>query len=141
MSALPIPLKDASIHGRILELYNASYALDPYHDRLASVGYDVINASSYAEALTLAQHRQPELIIVYDNPDGGIDALKWLEMQHTARLGWLAAVPLMILADASRAAELRPHELSDRVTVVLRRSDTLNQLSRTVKRLLNVNRW
>jgi hypothetical protein len=91
--------------------------------------------------LALAQHRQPELIIVYDNPDGGIDALKWLEMQHTARLGWLAAVPLMILADASRAAELRPHELSDRVTVVLRRSDTLNQLSRTVKRLLNVNRW
>jgi CheY-like chemotaxis protein len=141
MSALPLTLRDASVQGRILKLYNKTYTLDPYHDRLASVGFDVIDAANYAEALLLAHQHHPDLIVVYDDPSAGIDALAWLDAQHNDRLSWMATTPLMILADALRAPDLRRHELADRVVVVLRRADTLNQLTRTVRRLLHINRW
>ncbi|MBX3082139.1 MAG: hypothetical protein KF716_10945 [Anaerolineae bacterium] len=141
MSALPVTLKDASINGRILELNNTNYTLDPYHDRLESVGFDVIDATTYADGLAFAHTHRPDLIIVHDDPAAGVDAVKWLEMQHNDRQSWLATTPLLILADTTRAAELRIHELPDRVVMVLRRSDTLNQVTRTVKQMLHANRW
>jgi hypothetical protein len=141
MSALPLTLRDASIQGRILKLYNKTFTLDPYHDRLASIGYDVIDAANYADALVLAHRQRPDLFVVYDDPAAGIDALVWLDAQHNDRYSWMATTPLMILADAGRAAELHKHELPDRVVVVLRRADTLNQLARAVKRMLKINRW
>jgi response regulator RpfG family c-di-GMP phosphodiesterase len=134
-------LKDASVNGRILELNNTNYTLDPYHDRLVSVGFDVIDAMNYADGLALAHTHRPDLIIVHDDPSAGIDAMVWLEMQHNDRQAWLATTPLLILADTNRASELRIHELTDRVVTVLRRSDTLNQVTRTVKQMLNANRW
>jgi response regulator RpfG family c-di-GMP phosphodiesterase len=146
MSALPIPFhkdKDAgsTSNGRILKVNNPAYTLDPYHDRLVSMGYEVIEASSYDEGITLAQQHQPELVVVYDDPATGFDALVWLDKQHNDRFGWVATTPLMILADASRSSELRIEELPDRVVILQRRADTLNQLTRMVRRLLNANRW
>lgn len=141
MSALPLALREDVARATILKLYNTTYSLDPYHDRLVSVGYDVIDATAYADALTLAHARQPDLIVVFDDPEAGIDALKWLELQHNDRASWMPVTPLMILADAARVPLLRLEELPDRVVVLQRRADTLNQLTRTVKTLLRVNRW
>ena len=78
------------------------------------------------------------LVVVYDDPEGKIDAVHWLEMQHTDPLPRLAMTPLLVLADANRVPDLRKEELADRVVVLQRRADTLNQLTRAVKRLLNV---
>ncbi len=59
-------------------------------------------------------------------------------MQHMDSNPQLAMIPILILADASRVPELRIEELSDRVVVLQRRADTLNQLTRMVRQLLHV---
>ena len=64
--------------------------------------------------------------------------MRWLELQHNDRFSWMAMTPLLILADAARVPYLRLEELPDRVVVVQRRADTLNQLTHTVKYLLRV---
>jgi hypothetical protein len=122
----------------ILEVCNTSYPLDPYSDRLKSQGYEVMSASNYDEALKLAHECRPVLIVVYDDPNGKIDAVQWLEIQHTNPAAHLAMTPLLILADANRVPDLRQEELTDRVVVLQRRADTLNQLTRAVKHLLKV---
>ncbi|MBX3064308.1 MAG: hypothetical protein U0528_03395 [Anaerolineae bacterium] len=151
MSALAITINDKdrdrdagssfSPSGRILKVYKPSSTLDPYHDRLASIGYDVIEADSYDQGIELAHQHHPDLIVAYDDPETGFDALLWLEKQHNDRFSWLATTPLMILADVSRLSQLRLEELPDRVVVLQRRADTLNQLTRMVRRLLVANRW
>jgi DNA-binding response OmpR family regulator len=137
MTAIPLR-REAPRTTCILELYNTDYALNPYSDRLTSQGYTVVQARTYEEALRLAREYDPVLILVHDDPAAHVDAVRWLEMQHTARESWLAMTPLMILADAARVPELRIHELPDRVIVLQSRADTLNQLNRTVKRLLRL---
>src|SRR5205085_5157312 len=104
---------------------------------LKSQGLEVVSANNYDEALKLAHECRPALVVVYDNPEGNVDAIHWLEMQHTDQPD-LAMTPLLILADANRVPELQVEELPDRVVVVQRRADTLNQLTRAVKRLLKV---
>lgn len=133
-----IPLRHEAPRQTILKVYNAPYTLDPYHDRLESQGYTVLDGGSYEEALRLAHENRPALIMVYDDPESGIDAVRWLELQHNDRYGWMAMTPLLILADAARMPYLRQEELPDRVVVVQRRADTLNQLTHTVKYLLRV---
>ncbi len=133
-----IPLRQEAPKTCILKLYNADYTLDPYADRLMSQGYEVVNARSYDEALEAAHRCHPALIVVYDDPATDVDAVHWLEMQHMDREAWMAMTPLLILADASRVSLLRIEELPDRVVVLQRRADTLNQLTRAVKRLLRV---
>lgn len=136
-----IPLWDSESRTCILKLYNTSYTLDPYHDRLASQGYKVIDATNYHVALDLAHEFYPSLIMVYDDPDSNIDALKWLELQHTDRFSWMATTPLLILSDPARIPLLRTEEQPDRVIVLQLRADTLNQLTRTVKRLLQIGQF
>src|SRR5215813_13634312 len=104
----------------LLELSNADLTLDPFQDRLISQGYDVITAKSYDAALKLARTESPAIIIVYDDPSTGIDAVQWLGLQHYDRIGRLAMTPLVILADASRLNDLKPEELADRVIVLQR---------------------
>ncbi len=133
-----IPLRQEAPKTCILKLYNADYTLDPYTDRLVSQGYDVVNVHNYAEAQEAAHRCYPSLIVVYDDPATDVDAVRWLEMQHTDRESWMAMTPLLILADAARMPALRVQELPDRVVVLQRRSDTLNHLTRAVKRLLRV---
>lgn len=133
-----LPLRSHEPRAVILKLYNTDYTLDPYGDRLISQGYDVINASNYAEAIKLARQYNPVLILVYDDPNANVDAVQWLQLQHEDRVGRLAMIPLLILADAERVPELRLEEIADRVVVLQRRADTLNQVTRTVKRLLRV---
>ncbi len=133
-----IPLRQEAPKTCILKLYNADYTLDPYTDRLISQGYEVINVHNYEEALLEAHRRHPALIVVYDDPATNVDAVHWLEMQHSDREPWMAMTPLLILADASRIPTLRIEELPDRVVILQRRADTLNQLTRTVKRLLRI---
>ncbi|MEP7289018.1 MAG: hypothetical protein ABI947_24960 [Chloroflexota bacterium] len=141
MSAIPLRLEQRGTEKiSILELCNTSNTLDVYSDRLSSLGYEVISADNYTDAIKLARQYQPEMIVVYDDPATGIDAFKWIEMQHTDRLARLAVTPLLILADHSRIGQLRIEELADRVVVLQRRADTLNQLTRTVKRLLQIGR-
>ncbi len=123
---------------RILELCNTGTTLDLYSDRLTSNGYQVVSAYNYDEALNMAHEQRPALILVYDDPSTNIDAVRWLELQHSDRMPQLAMTPLLILADAARVPTLRIQELPDRVVVILRRADTLNNLSRTVKYLLNL---
>jgi hypothetical protein len=137
MSAIPFRQQTATKQ-TILKLYNTPYALDPYYDRLASQGYHVLNGTTYQVALALAQDTRPDLILVYDDLAQQIDALKWLALQHgDNKHGWLATVPLLILADAARVPLLRKEEIPDRVVVLQRRADTLNQVTRTVKTLLH----
>ncbi len=133
-----IPLRQEAPKTCILKLYNTDYTLDPYADRLISQGYEVVNASTYDEALLAAHRCHPALIVVYDDPTTDVDAVRWLEMQHSDRESWMAMTPLLILADASRIPTLRIEELPDRVVVLQRRADTLNHLTRAVKRLLRV---
>ncbi|HVO43128.1 MAG TPA: hypothetical protein VMT34_10910 [Aggregatilineales bacterium] len=133
-----IPLRQEAPKTLFLEVTNADLAIDPFQDRLISQGYEVITAQTYDEALKLARSALPALIIVYDDPATNIDAVHWLMLQHCDRIGRLAMIPLLILADVSRVAELKFEELPDRVVVIQRRADTLNQLTRTVKRLLRV---
>ena len=45
---------------------------------------------------------------------------------------------MLILADQERVPLLKTEELPDRVIVLPRRADTLNQLTRTVKRLIRL---
>jgi DNA-binding response OmpR family regulator len=133
-----IPLRQEASGTCILKLYNADYALDPFSDRLTSQGYEVVNVHNYEDALEEAHRSHPALIVVYDDPDTDIDAVRWLEMQHTDRNAWMAMTPLLILADSSRVPELSIEELPDRVIILRRHADTLNQLTRAVKRILRV---
>ena len=133
-----IPLRQEAPKMCILKLYNADYTLDPYADRLMSQGYEVVNVRNYDEAVFTAHRCHPALIVVYDDPATEVDAVHWLEMQHMDREAWMAMTPLLILADASRVPVLRIEELPDRVVVLQRRADTLNQLTRAVKRLLRI---
>ncbi len=122
----------------IVKLYNTTYTLDPYSDRLDSLGYELINTTSYANTLKAAREFKAALIIVHDDPNAGIDAIKWIEMQHMDPLPALPMVPIIIVCDLSRLATLRFEEIVDRVIVLQNRADTLNQLARTVKRVLHV---
>ncbi len=133
-----IPLRQEAPKTCILKLYNADYTLDPYTDRLVSQGHDVINVHNYDEALETAHRCHPALIVVYDDPSTDVDSVHWLEIQHTDRESWMAMTPLLVLADASRVPTLRIQELPDRVVVLQRRADTLNHLTRAVKRLLRI---
>lgn len=141
MSAAPLSLHSSASQGLILKLGNTPYTLDPFHDRLTSIGYEVLDASTYQQALQLAYNHRPELVVVYDDPDNGIDALEWLEQQHNGPYGWLAATPVMVLVNPTRAEDLRSQEINERVVLLQLRADTLNQLSRTIKYLLHRNRW
>src|SRR5690349_16772550 len=133
-----IPLRQEAPKTCILEVYNKDYTLNPYSDRLTSQGYEVVHASDYEEGIKQAHACRPVLIVVHDDPNVNIDAIHWLELQHYDRDGRLAMTPLMILADAGRVPVLRGEELPDRVVVIPSRADTLNQMARTAKRLLNV---
>src|SRR5258706_3698828 len=139
MSAMPLrkPQPDAE-RICILELCNTGNTLDLYSDRLSSLGYEVVSTTNYDEAVKLAHQCHPSLVVVYDDPATNIDAVRWIEMQHMDSNPQLAMIPILILADASRVPELRIEELSDRVVVLQRRADTLNQLTRTVRQLLHV---
>ena len=139
MSAIPLRNPQPDTAGLcILELCNTGNTLDLYSDRLSSLGYDVVTANSYANAQKMAHQCHPSLVLVYDDPTTNIDAIHWVEMQHMDNNAQLAMTPLLILADASRVPDLQVEELPDRVVVLQRRADTLNQLTRTVKRLLRV---
>jgi hypothetical protein len=131
-----IPLRQEAPKTCILEVYNTDYTLNPYSDRLTSQGYEVVHASSYDEGIKQAHACHPALIVVHDDPNANIDAAHWLELQHYDRIGELAMTPLMILADSARVPALHVEEIPDRVVVIPRRADTLNQLARTVKHLL-----
>ncbi len=137
MSAIPMYRAEPR-QTLILKLYRNPYSLDPYSDRLNSQGYEVLNASTYQVGLEMARESRPALIVAHDNPTDGIDALRWLELQHTDRVAALAMIPLIILADAARVPDLRREEQPDRVVVLQNRADTLNQLTRTIKHVLRV---
>jgi response regulator RpfG family c-di-GMP phosphodiesterase len=139
MSAIPIRQERRDIPSLcILEVCNTGNTLDLYSDRLSLQGYEVLSASNYDDAIKLAQQCKPALIVAYDDPATNIDAVEWLQRQHTDKNPELAMTPLLILADSHRVLELREQELPDRVVVLQRRLDTLNQLTRTVRRLLQV---
>ncbi len=133
-----IPLRQEAPKTCILKLYNADYTLDPYADRLSSQGYEVVNVRSYEEALEAAHRCHPALIVVYDDPATDVDAVHWLELQHSDREAWMAMTPLLVLADTTRVPDLQVEELPDRVVVLRRHADTLNHLTRAVKRLLRI---
>ncbi|HLY27152.1 MAG TPA: hypothetical protein VKQ72_12480 [Aggregatilineales bacterium] len=139
MSAIPIrqPRQDVQ-RTYILEISNTGNLLDLYGDRLTSQGYEVLTATNYSDALKLARQHKPCIIIVYDDPTTNVDALRWLEIQHTDSQAQLAMIPLLVLADATRLAALKDEQMPDRVVVLQRRSDTLNQLTRAVKTLIRV---
>lgn len=122
----------------ILELCNTGNTLDLYSDRLSSVGYEVVTANNYANAVKLAHQCHPSLVVVYDDLATNIDAVRWIELQHMDDASELAMTPILILADAARVPELQIEELPDRVVVLQRRADTLNNLTRMVKRILRV---
>jgi len=142
MSAIPLRQNQQQLQPLcILEVCNTGNTLDLYSDRLSLQGYEVMSASNYDDAIRVAHECKPVLIVAYDDPATNIDAIEWLKRQHTDKSAELAMTPLLILADSNRVPELRHEELPDRVVVLQRRSDTLNQLTRTVRRLLQVWQW
>ena len=139
MSAIPLRRPQPDVERIcILELCNVGNTLDLYSDRLSSSGYEVVSANNYADAMKLVHQCRPSLVVVYDDPATNIDAVRWIETQHMDDDPQWAMIPILILADASRVPALQVQELPDRVVVLQRRSDTLNQLTRMVKRLLRV---
>ncbi len=120
----------------IVKLSHSGYSLDPYADRLYSHGYDVINTTNLSSTAKAAREFHPALLIVQDDPAGGVDVLNWLVAQHTDADTAVAMIPLVIIADAARVGLLRHEEQPDRVVVLMNRADTLNQLTRTVRRTL-----
>jgi hypothetical protein len=120
----------------LLKIYSASYALDPYQDRLESLGFRILNSHNHHEALELALRHRPAMVLVQDDLANGIDALIWLDLQHAQSVGWLATVPLIILATEDRLPVLLREQLPDRVVVLQRRADTLNRLTQTARALL-----
>ncbi|GEM_PF-1217413 len=137
MSAIPM-YRAQPWHAVIVKLYNNNYTLDAYSDRLHSQGYEVINTNNYTGALEMAREYHPALIVAQDDPAANIDAIRWLELQHSDHDPVLAMTPLIIVADAARMSVLRTEELPDRVIVLQNRADTLNQLTRTITRVLRV---
>lgn len=137
MSALRLP-NPGFWRPLIIKLYKTSYSLDPYADRLYSHGYEVINTNTYSSTLKSARESRPALIVVHDDPDNGIDALDWLAMQHFDAASALSMTPLIVLADTARLPILGGERQADRVIILQNRADTLNQLTRTVKRTLRV---
>lgn len=119
----------------ILEVNKTAYTLDPYADRLNASGFVVTVADSIDKGLQTARDLYPGVIVVYDDPQSGLDALDWIKAQHYARESWLATLPLIVLADAARMDTLRIERIPDRVIVLQRKSDSLNQLTRYVKYL------
>jgi hypothetical protein len=140
MSALPV--RGATPQQPfLLKLHNTPYALDPYRDRIESEGVRVLNTDGYDEALQLAHLHRPALIVVNDDPDQRIDAVRWITLQHTDRMAWMAVTPLIILAGAERASVLRLEQMPDRVLLLQRRPDTLNRLTQAIRYLLRAYGW
>jgi hypothetical protein len=137
MSAIRLP-QPSDWRPLIVKLYHTTYTLDPFADRLFSHGYDVTNTNNYSGTLKAARESHPALIIVHDDLAGGVDAAVWVGMQHSDRDARLAMMPLIILADGARLPILRAEAQPDRVILLQNRADTLNQLTRTVKRTLRV---
>jgi hypothetical protein len=139
MSAIPLRKPQPDVERIcILELCNVGNTLDLYSDRLVSLGYEVVSANNYADAVKLVHQCEPALVVVYDDPATNIDAVRWIETQHMDNDPKWAMIPILILADAARVPDLHIQELPDRVVVLQRRADTLNQLTRTVKKLLRI---
>jgi hypothetical protein len=134
----PIPTVGSAWRPLILKLYHTHYSLDPYADRLYSHGYDVVNTLNYLSTLKAAREFHPAMIIVHDTPAEDVDALEWIGCQHGDHDPHLAMIPLVILAEAARVPTLKIEALPDRIIILQNRADTLNQLTRTVKRTLRV---
>ena len=66
----------------------------------------------------------------------GVDAIRWIELQHNDPSPILAMTPLIIMTDYSRLSILRYEEMPDRIMLLQNRADTLNHLTRSVKRIL-----
>lgn len=96
------------------------HRLDRYSKTLIDNGFQVVNSSTIKEGIKLARRCRPDLIIAVDNRKSGLDAGKWLEIQHSDSEPTLAMTPLLIVADAGRAERLRLHELPDRIKVLSR---------------------
>jgi DNA-binding response OmpR family regulator len=101
--------------------------IDPIHhrkdalaDMLIEAGFQVARASSIKEGIKLARRCKPNLIVTVDNSKAGVDAVKWLELQHSDSEVGLAMTPLLILAEFHRSERLHIHELPDRVKVLLK---------------------
>jgi len=131
-SAIPVSVR----RPLIVKWSHSGYSLDPYADRLYSHGYDVINTTNLSSTAKAAHEFHPALLIVQDDPAGGVDALNWLAAQHSDTDATVAMTPLIVLADVGRVGLLRHEEQPDRVVVLMNRADTLNQLTRTVRRTL-----
>lgn len=107
----------------IIKLENGSYLFDRWRDWLTDAGFHILRARNYTDALRLARRTAPVLILVADDPRRGIDAVEWLEMQHSDVAPHLPMTPLLMIAHSQNAMELRLQELPDRVLLLLRPID------------------
>lgn len=107
----------------IIKLDNSYYLRDRWRDRLTEAGFQVIRARDYQDGLRLARRIHPDLIFLVDDQPRGMDAIEWIELQHTDQDGVLALTPLLILAGRKAGAEVRLQELPDRVRLLLRPID------------------
>ncbi len=111
------------------------YRLDTLTNRFIDAGFQVVKATSIKEGLKVARRCKPNLIVAIDNLRSGLDAVQWLELQHSDVEGALAMTPLLIVTDNKRVESLRIHELPDRVKV-LQRSRKHEAVVNNAQRLL-----
>lgn len=137
MSAIRLP-QPSEWRPLIIKLHHTNYSLDPFADRLFSHGYDVINTNNYLATIKAAREMHPALIVVHDDLTNKVDAREWIGMQHYDHDARLAMTPIVVLADGARLPLLRPEAQPDRVIILQNRADTLNHLTRTVKRTLRI---
>ncbi len=123
------------IRGHILKLENNPHALDFLGDAIIARGYTVTQARTYDEALDAIRDHLPDLIIVVDNLDRGIDARYWLELQHTHPDSRVAMIPLVILAGAAQMEDFKGQAIAGRV-VILPLPVNLRTLEETLRALI-----
>lgn len=103
----------------IIKLDARQYRVDTYSEGLIAHGFQVVRGASTKDGIKLARRVKPDLIMVVDNPRAGLDASKWLQIQHTDSVASLAMTPLLIMASTQRAAQLTIDQLPGRVQILV----------------------
>lgn len=104
----------------VVKIDATHHRLDRYSKYLIESGFQIVKASTIKEGIKLVRRCKPDLIITVDSRKSGLDAIKWLEVQHSDSEPALAMTPVLIIADANRVERLRLHELPDRIKVLQR---------------------
>jgi DNA-binding response OmpR family regulator len=117
-NSTPMPAAHDAPRPLIIKLDAKQYRIDTYSEGLIAHGFQVVRGASTKDGIKLARRVEPDLIIVFDNLRAGMDATKWLHIQHSDSVASLAMTPLLIVATSRRATQLTVDQLPGRVQLM-----------------------